>query len=457
MNYPKPAGYYANTENEPLFFHLLNVSEGLMILVIFPDETTMLYDCNVRQGDKDRIIGYLGKHIPYRYDSEEGEESQWIDVFVNSHRDRDHYRGLKEIHAKYKIKSIWDSGQTGEAAEDKDYQYYMRLRRSLIDKYGDNAVKVPVPSRYPVISYKSADVYCLCSSQEINEEIGIQDFSEAILKEAKIQHKNSIVLSIQYSGRSILLPSDSDWKAWKEKIVPNFGDSGLLNTNILVASHHGSRSFFTAEEENEHIDPEENPHTTYIESIDYIKPSITLISCGEYDQFHHPNSEALEIYEKNTVYPEKKQVYTTNQKGSYVGFIDTFGNWTVAPVRFYPKSNTGASFDIKCVVNHNENRYLGSSGGNFPIGCDLEFSVSPHGGLIDPYRSVKVWWEVSNGGINNDHEHQDNYKGKDEKGGKLEFYRDVAYEGKHLLRCRVKNKKKRFDVTKLFIVNGVHT
>ena len=65
----------------------------------------------------------------------------------------------------------------------------------------------------------------------------------------KKQHTNSIVLSIEYSGRKMLLTGDSDWKCWKEGIVPTFSgyEHNYENTDILIASHHGSRSFFTDE------------------------------------------------------------------------------------------------------------------------------------------------------------------------------------------------------------------
>jgi beta-lactamase superfamily II metal-dependent hydrolase len=459
MPYPAPISYYTNKEAKPLLFHSLHVGEGLMIIVIFPDQTTMLYDCNVRDEDADWIIEYLGKNIPYRYDPEIGEESQWIDIFVSSHRDQDHYRGLSKVNSDYEIKSIWDSGQTGETTLDSDYNYYMRLRRTLMDNYGEDSVIVPVPSLAPLISCGSAEVYCLCSSQDFTELSLKRKYSTAILKEAKVQHTNCVVLSIHYAGRSILLPGDSDWKAWKEKIVPKFGNSGLLRSNILVASHHGSRSFFTDEEENENIDPLRNPDTTYIESIDYIKPSIVLISCGEYSQSHHPNAEALEIYDKNTpYYPKSKQVCTTIEKGTFAGFIDAYGNWTVAPARFHPRSNGSASFDINCIMEYEGSRERRYSRDEFPVGCNVEFTISPHGGLTDPYEAVDVRWEVSNGGINKDHDHQDiYYKSSKDKGNKLEFFREVRYEGTHLLRCRITNRKKGFDVTRVFVVRGVPT
>ena len=53
-----------------------------------------------------------------------------------------------------------------------------------------------------------------------------------------------------------MLTGDSDWKSWKDKIIPNYKD--YVKSEILIASHHGSRSFFTGEV-NETINIEKNP------------------------------------------------------------------------------------------------------------------------------------------------------------------------------------------------------
>lgn len=446
QEYHQPLSFYASEESNPIVFHVLNVGEGLMALIIFPNGTTMLYDCNLVKDDKDEILSILKKHIPSRYDTVKQENIQWIDIYVNSHRDLDHYRGLQDIHEKFEIKSIWDSGRTGENTEDADYQYYMRLRRSLIEKYGDNALLVPAPSTSPIKDYGGAQIYCLSSSQEVSEKA-------SLLEKAKIQHTEAIVLSIRYSGRTLFLTSDSDWKSWKEKIIPAFSESGILRTNILIASHHGSRSFFTDEEQNEHIDIDKNPDTTYLEQIDYIDPDIVLISCGDFKQFHHPNAEALAIYKKKA---SNEQVYTTKEKGHFSGFIDKDGNWTVVPIRFYNRSNSSSlNFSILCQCKFNEDTLIKKSGDLFPIGSYLQFSLKPQGGLTDPYSDIDVWWEVSNGGICDDQDHQEiYYKGNKEKEDKFHFSRMVSYEGTHLLRCRVYNKKKKIGITRIFVVRG---
>jgi beta-lactamase superfamily II metal-dependent hydrolase len=445
MSYDKPLSYYTNKDYKPLMFHLLSVGEGLMFLLIFPDQTTMLYDCNILKDDSDEIIRYCKNNIPTRLTSN-GNKSQWIDIFVNSHRDQDHYRGLSYINEVFEIKSIWDSGRSGATTEDSDYKYYMRLRRTIKEKYGDKSLLIPTPSLTPIRTFGGAKIYCLNSS-EGNAQ------SNSYYESVKEQHTDAIVLSVHYYNQSILLTSDSDWNVWKEKIVPMFLKSQILESTILIASHHGSRSFFTDETLNDDIDVDENPDTTYIDHIDYINPNITLISCGEYDQFHHPNKDAKKIYKEST---SNEQVYTTNNKGHFIGFIDNRNYWSVIPSRFYPIIPSSISFDIICECTYNNTKTIKPSGETFKIGSSLKFNVKSNQGIFEPYNEITIWWEVSNGGINAHHDHQEIYYKKDsEKGSKLEFEREVSYEGTHLLRCSVKNKKKNINITKIFVVTGI--
>ena len=116
-----------------------------MILIVFPDDTVMLFDCNVTEEKEEELIKFLDKCIPKRYDSSKNEFVKEIDIFVNSHRDIDHLRGLKKVNEKFKIKSIWDSGQTGDSTDNPDYNYYMYLRREL-RKENENNLFVPTPS-----------------------------------------------------------------------------------------------------------------------------------------------------------------------------------------------------------------------------------------------------------------------------------------------------------------------
>ena len=281
MELTKPLGYY--TDNTALRFHMLDVGEGLMILIIFPNDQVMLFDCNVTDDNESTILDYLSANIPFKINPATGNAEQFIDVFVNSHRDEDHYRGLKKINAQYPIQSIWDSGQTGATTKSLDYEYYMGLRRRLKEK-DENNLKVLVPTETPVATFNGVEIFCFAGKEDFQSgfDNGITVFKAA----AKIQHTNSIVLKISYGGRDILLTGDSDWKSWKEKIVPNFKKT--VKSDILVASHHGSRSFFT-DEANDTIDIQKNPDTTYMEAIEYIDPLYFIVGVHFHPEWDDDN------------------------------------------------------------------------------------------------------------------------------------------------------------------------
>lgn len=448
MSLEQPLCWY--TDEGTLRFYLISVGEGLMTLIVFPNEVVMLFDCNVTNDNEDEVLAFLDKVIPKEYNDDKQKYEKPIHIFANSHRDEDHYRGLKKVNEKFPIKSIWDSGQTGATTNSPDYLYYTYLRRALKAKNPNNLF-VPVPSNIPVVNYGGADIYCLAAEEDFIRDYINKGFFESF---TRIQHTNSMVLLIKYGDRKLLMTGDSDWKSWKDKIVPNFNEGDFLKSNILIASHHGSRSFFT-DEENDDIDAEANPETTYIESIELIKPNITLISCGGYDSAHHPNKDALKLYETHT---SEKQVYTTFNKSHFSGFIDIDGNFTVIPSRFKNRKSAPhtVSFRIKCVkiIGGKQEEVINNS--NINVGCTLKFSIISNGGLIEPFDKLSVFWEVSNGGQDEDFFHQEiYYKGKDETDGLLSFSRELSYVGTHLLRCRVINKQKAYDITQVFVVNGI--
>jgi beta-lactamase superfamily II metal-dependent hydrolase len=103
-------------------FHFIDVGCGNMTLLLFPEGTTYLYDCNVTEDNEDAVLAYLSKAMSDRYE---------IDVFVCSHRDADHMRGIKKIHAEYPIKLIRDPGIEGTTTDSTEYREYMALRRQV--------------------------------------------------------------------------------------------------------------------------------------------------------------------------------------------------------------------------------------------------------------------------------------------------------------------------------------
>src|SRR3989344_924479 len=96
-----------------LFVHFIDVGQGNMQVLIFPDNFVMVYDCNINEYNEKEIFDYLDKMMPKKN----------IDIFVNSHREADHMNGIKKLHSKYPILRLWDTDVSAntEAPEYRSY------------------------------------------------------------------------------------------------------------------------------------------------------------------------------------------------------------------------------------------------------------------------------------------------------------------------------------------------
>lgn len=246
--------------------HFIDVGQGNMVLIKIPNSKIIVKDCNITDENEERILNYV--------ESEIGISS--IDIFINSHRDGDHSRGLKKLYDKFGIKEIWDSGVAGTTVESSTYRQYMNLKRQIGKE----------------ISPKKYWTFGECKLRVMNGKNSEFDDS----------NDQSLVVKLEYKGSGIMLPGDSSYKSWKDFIIPNYSDSSLKST-ILLASHHGSISFFD--------DPEDKQYY-YTSHIRKIAPKLTIISVG--DNNTHPNPEALKMYKKySTGYGDKKvKLLTTN-------------------------------------------------------------------------------------------------------------------------------------------------
>jgi len=419
----------------PLKMHVLSVGSGNMILLAFPNGNFLLSDCNVTEDSKDEILGYLRHIIPEMTYPGEDEARRWIDIFANSHRDDDHLHGLDLVNEEFPIRSIWDSGQTGESTDATDYQYYMQLRRTLIEIYGESAVKVPAPSHAPFHREGKAEIYCLNSSEWVDE--------------ASNPHEAMLVLSVKYGGRSILLPGDSDYLAWKNRILPEFCSE--VACEVLIASHHGSRSFFMEVVQ----DQEYSRDDFWTEHLKVINPNLVLISVDDGSKYGHPDPEALKEYKDQAL----NHVFTTHDCGHLVGVFQDNGRYTICPSRFKRRRVGTKGLTIAAQLLDSNGAHFGglASGCDVPRTYKIHFTAIPHGGLMTDARKMKYEFEVSNGGIGGDHKHQEIYfKGKTEPSAANEFKREVAYLGRHLLRCTAWcGTNTSVKVTDVFVVNGV--
>ena len=266
--------------------HFLDVGCGNMVLLLFPGGSIFMYDCNITDDNQDDVIAYVDTVI--------GANTE-IDVFINSHRDADHMRGIKTLHSEHPITKIWDTGVPGTTTTTSEYSDYMDLRRKLPLK--------EIEAR-KVWTYGEAKVRCMNSKWD--------DYSEP--------NEQSVVLKIEFKVSSVMLAGDTTFKPWKEKILPFYSEN-LLSSNILLAAHHGSLTFF---------DDPSDPKYYYTKHIAKIKPKMTLISVGP-NSNDLPNSEAVKLYEKYSSGSNKRnKVYTTEDKGNMKLILKDDGGWNLS-------------------------------------------------------------------------------------------------------------------------------
>lgn len=260
-------------------FHFVNVGQGNMAVGLFPDGKVLVYDCNITDENETAIFAYLGRIMP----------KNTIDVFVNSHRDADHVRGIKKLHAKYPITALWDPGVAGNT-DAPEYQDYMEIRRNVLNVYE-----------------AAHNMYWLA-----HPGVKVLNGKRDTLSDTNSQ---SIVLHVDYNGSALLLAGDTDVKAWRDHIVPEVG--AKLKSLVLLASHHGSFTFFNDDRDN---------NTDYTDHVAHINPAITIISVGE-NSFGHPDDDSVNHYRNHsygTVQDGNNKIFRTDQLGHMK--LDLYGN-----------------------------------------------------------------------------------------------------------------------------------
>lgn len=215
--------------------------------------------------------------------------------FINTHPHNDHIGGIKEVYEEIGFTEVWHANHKAggkHKAKYIDFKYVIdkvgkknefflkgtnelnKVRKSddteIIKKLGDVDYQVLSPAEYLCedIDDKHADE----RDKRIHEQCGVIKFTYG--KDAK----------------SILITGDSDKAAWEEHITDYHKDN--LSSYVLSASHHGSRTFFKNDEDDE------DGYETHIENI---KPTYLVISAPKQkDSPHgHPHDDAVELYEKH--------------------------------------------------------------------------------------------------------------------------------------------------------------
>ena len=217
-----------------------------------------------------------------------------LDVLCISHGDKDHCGGFPDLkkemdEGRLTIGSIWHPNYNRVKIEGKkdlpeDYlalhEEILRRRKVKNPGYGD--LEVPLTAwDDESVAFKGltlpTDFLVRCLSPYVKDE-GDTDWDVNDI---------SLVLNVEVSGLSILFPGDSGGAIWQERIIPytlNDKDrADWAEADMLVASHHGSFSFFGTDREAVR---DADPYPDNYGALDYIKPGLLIVSAGS----RFPNS-----------------------------------------------------------------------------------------------------------------------------------------------------------------------
>jgi len=259
--------------------HFVDVGQGNMVLIKADDGSRFVFDCNITQDNEARVLAYVAKVFG---------KGNAIKAFICSHRDADHMRGVKKLHAQNPISKIWDSGYAGTTTDSTEYREYMDLRRQVGER---------------LIKRKNREDYGK------TRLLFMSDADERLPKNANAQ---GIVIKVEQRSQtgdscleSAMLPGDSDAEIWRDGILKDYLTSEVKST-ILMAAHHGSDTFFN-------IPSEQNWYTTHLQAI---KPAMVIISVGP-NTHDHPKAKALEFYEKYATGTNNgNKIARTDKKGT---------------------------------------------------------------------------------------------------------------------------------------------
>lgn len=276
----------------PTKIHFINVGQGNMTLLQLSNGKNFLYDCNVTNDNETDVINFLAKQL--------GSGTK-IDVFICSHRDADHMRGIKKVHASFPIQHIWDSGMTGTTPDSAEYKQYMALRREV------GFTEVEWKKRYDygntrlrIMNSKNADLADNANAQSLV---------------IKVVHRDSVN---DTDHDSVLLTGDTDAITWKH--IHKHYTSEDLSCSFLLASHHGSITYFDDPNDSE------NYHISHLKAK---SPDMTIISVG--DNAHgHPDKKSLDFYEKYSKGSKQgNKVRRTDKHGHVSVELKDGGSWSL--------------------------------------------------------------------------------------------------------------------------------
>ncbi len=251
----------------------LHVGQGASALVFAADGQsykTMLVDINL-----DEKAG--GIAVPQLVADLVG--CQGLDYFVNTHPHNDHLWGVEALSDLVAIRSVWHSGHNPGQEHCARYEDLQKVIKK-VKASGGTEVEM-CGSRTPT-TIGQVQCYILSPAQYVKDEIADEPPE---VRYNRI-HEHCAVLKFGFGATWVMVAGDADRDAWELHITDYHRER--LSAAVFAAPHHGSRTFFRYEEEDE----------PYMDALKGVNPKCVVISAPKHSesQFDHPHNDAVALY-----------------------------------------------------------------------------------------------------------------------------------------------------------------
>lgn len=311
----------------------LYVGQGSSLLFLVRDGDTyrtLVADCNLDEGRGGINVPALLKDL-----------SPSLYAFINTHPHDDHLRGVKEIAEAVTVERVWHSGHKPGRKAGNYYSDLTDLIADVKKRNGNGAVRELAGSRSlePLLD---ASMYVLAPAEYVNDDVNDEDPET---RYSRI-HENCAVFRIGKAPSWILVTGDADLVAFRDHISGYHAER--LPSFLLDASHHGSRSFFKKDKDDE----------PFLDALKKIAPEYVVISAPtvEDSPFDHPHDDALELYADQV--GEANIFHTGAERESF--FFDVFDDGTHSAAQ----TDNGALAEAYGLSSDDDDSGGGGGGGN---------------------------------------------------------------------------------------------
>ena len=198
-----------------------------------------------------------------------------IDIIVITHPHGDHLGGMAELFKDFKIKQIYDNGQSANTAMYRNYLKnikakniaYKTLKKGDTFTLGDDVTFTVLSPGKPFTKENTQGV-----------------------SESGLTNDNSIVCKMTYGQFSMMFTGDAQ-KEVEDKILKDYKPADL-KSDVLKVGHHGSKT---------------SSSDAFVKAI---APKAATISCAAGNQYKFPHEPTLKTLQKYNV-----EVYRTDRNG----------------------------------------------------------------------------------------------------------------------------------------------